>query len=452
MRTALSTAFGFACWLLSGLAAPAQSGAVLLPSTARPAVPAPHAPPPEKSLRSAGATSATLAAGFPLRVQLDHRYRMRLGARVQGRLLDPVYAGDHIVLPVNTPISGSISQLRKIDRNTRTWALLDGDVTPLRTPVLTFDSLQLPGGKQMTLRADATERTAGVVKMSSQKTKQSLLGKVKSMIAAKIDSIRKAMHSPHKSDTALQVVYSQLPYHPQDIWAGTQFDAELAQPITVPDPKAADVLPVTPPQGHIPPGTIDARLVTGISSATGKSGDAVEAVLTRPYLDANASHVILPTGTRLLGVVTQARPARKFGRNGTLRFTFRQVELPQGTMQQIHGEMTAVEGQKGQNVSVDSEGGAHANSGQGKFLAPLALGLLAGNSLDADQNAVHAGVSSNGFGLLGQVGSMIVVIPSVTAGFAYYAVGKAITRRWILRGHDVVFPRDTRLQLAVADR
>ncbi len=397
-------------------------------------------------------SAAVLPAGLPLRIQLDHRYRMRKGAPIVGRLIDPVYSGQHIVLPKGAIVTGVITDLQPIAKSTTLWARLDGDVTPLKQPILTFNSVQLPGASRLPLTASATERTAGIVKMTPAAGKQSLLGKVKQQFDAKKQSVQGMFHSPHKSDLALKFFYGQLPYHPQDIWAGTQFDAVLAKPLSVTDPQFQHQLPVTPPLGHIPPGTLNARLITSLSSATGKIGDPVVAMLTQPYLNPAKTGVILPTGTRILGVVTQAKPARKLGRNGTLRFTFRQIELPGGVLQQMHGQMTAVEGAKGQHVTVDSEGGAQANSGQGKFLAPLLLGALAGNSLDADQNAVHAGASSNGFGMVARIISLAVVTPAVTAGFAYYALGKSITRRWIMPGHNVVFEQNTRMQLAVADR
>ena len=402
---------------------------------------------------TATAPAVTLTTGLPLRVQVDHRIRMRVGAPVEGRLTDPVYAGDHIVLPVNTRVYGRIVHLLPIKTGPRTWALLDGDVTPLKTPEIVFDAIDLPDGTRMPLATDAQERTAGLVHMAGKPSKKpSLKQKLQGMLDAKKQSMKDAVHSPHKSDFALQFLYGQLPYHPQDIWAGTQFDAELTAPLTLPDPQAVAPMPVTPPNGHIPPGTIEARLTTGISSATSKAGTPVEAVLTQPYMDAAHQHVILPTGTRLMGAVQQAKPAHSFGRNGTLRFTFRKIELPEGTLEQVHSQMTAVEGRKGQNVTVDAEGGTHANADKGKFLAPLLLGVMAGNSLDSDQNAVHAGVSSNGFGIVARVVSLAIVTPAVTAGFAYYALSKSITQRWIMRGHDVVFAKNTRMEMDISDR
>lgn len=454
MQSSNLRASGLACLVLSASCLYAQTRTA--PSgprlAARNRVPPSESIPPERAVVASIPKIATLTAGLPLRVQLNHRYRMRKGTPVRGKLLDPVYAGDHVVIPAESILYGKISNLQPLKRSDRTWALLDGDVTPLKEPLLRFDTLQFPDGERLQLIADATERTAGVVKMGGPAKKQSLFGKLKAQADAKVQSVKDAFHSKHKSDAALQMLYGQLPYHPLEIWAGTQFDALLDSPLTVPDPKAADKFPITPPQGHIPTGTLDARLITPLSSRIDKVGQPVKAVLTQPYFDPSHTHVILPTGTQLVGAVTQAKPARGLGRNGTLRFTFRQIQLPQGTMQKIHAQMTAVEGRKGQNISLDNEGGAHANADKGKFVDPLLLGALAGNSLDADQNFVHAGVSSNGFGLLGNVVALAAVAPQVTAGFAYYAVSKSITRRWLLRGHEVEFPENTRMELAVADR
>ena len=36
--------------------------------------------------------------------------------------------------------------------------------------------------------------------------------------------------TPHKMDKAKQALYAQIPVHPQELWAGTQYDAELSSP------------------------------------------------------------------------------------------------------------------------------------------------------------------------------------------------------------------------------
>lgn len=375
---------------------------------------------------------------------------MRAEAPILGRIIEPVYSGDHIVIPENTTIRGHIAALHPVSKEERTWALLDGDVTPLKQPVLTFDTLLLDG-RTLSLQAGATERTAKLVRMSRGE-RQSLWQEAKSQVHTKIESVDDVVRSPHKADLALKFFYGQLPYHPQEIWAGTQFDAVLEKPIVVPDTKATLQLPIVPPQGHIPPGTLHVRLLNTISSAKDHTGDHVAAVLTQPYFNAERTSVILPTGTRLNGVVTQVKPARSFDRNGTLRFDFRNIALPNGTLEHMDGQMTAVEGTQGQHVSVDSEGGAKANSPQGKFVAPLLLGALASHSFDADQGAAEAGVYSNGFGIVARIVGFAAATPAVSAGFAIYSAGKSVTRRWLMPGKNVVFAKNTRMDLSVADR
>lgn len=432
---------------------------IFLTATPLPALQRPAAPVDSLASISHSPPSPTtiLAAGLPLRVEIDRRYRMRIGQAVEGHLIDPVYSVDHVVLPVNTPIYGKISGLMPAPGHARTWELLNGGFTPLKQPVLQFDSIQLPDGARLPISAKASERTASLIKMSTVQKKPSHIERAKQALHDKIEStkntIKSFMHPQGHSDQARQILYGQLPYHPQDIWPGTQYDADLTQPLALSDPQASHLLPLTPPQGSIPPGTIEARLATPLSSATSKVDAPVEAVLTQPYLAPDKEHVILPEGTQMLGSVTEVKPARMLGRNGTLRFTFRQVKLPSGALERVHAQIAAVEGQKGQNISVDSEGGAHANADKGKIAAPLVLGLMAGDAgVDPPSGQGTGLAQSNGFGLAARILSVVFLNPVAVQGFAYYAVGQSITKRWLVRGHDVVFAPDTRMEMSIADR
>jgi hypothetical protein len=412
---------------------------------------------PPAATVAAPAPTTTLADGVPLRVQLDRRYPMRVGQSVQGRLMDPVYSVDHIVLPTDTPIYGTIQALGPAPKSERFWAKMNGDFTPLRKPVLQFTSIQLPDGTRVPIQATATERTAKLVKMGGTQKRPSYFARAKQALHDKIAAAKKELvgifHPHGNSDHARQALYGQIPYHPQDIWSGSQFDAVLARPLTLTDPGAGHLLPVLPFHANIPPGIIESRLITPLSSANSKVGTPAEAVLTQPYMTADKTHVILPEGTRLLGAVTQARPARKLGRNGVLRFTFRQVVLPSGAQETVHARMRAVEGQKGQNITVDQEGGAHANASQGKYLAPLALGAMAGDvSIDPPAGQGTGTLASNGFGLVSRLLAVVYMNPAAIQGFAYYALGQSVTKRWLVRGHDVVFPRNTRMEMNVSER
>ena len=51
------------------------------------------------------------------------------------------------------------------------------------------------------------------------------------MARAQIKSVHDTFFTPGRTDRALRLFYSQLPYHPQRIWAGTGFIAELNAPL-----------------------------------------------------------------------------------------------------------------------------------------------------------------------------------------------------------------------------
>jgi hypothetical protein len=85
-------------------------------------------------------------AGVPLRIEIDNRYPMKVGTRLEGHLIAPVYLVDHQVLPVNTHVSGAIVATHPVSKGTRTDALLNGDFTPLAIPEVRFDHLTLPSG------------------------------------------------------------------------------------------------------------------------------------------------------------------------------------------------------------------------------------------------------------------------------------------------------------------
>jgi hypothetical protein len=248
-------------------------------------------------------------------------------------------------------------------------------------------------------------------------------------------------------------------------------------------------LPVQPLGDKLPVGTIEARITDALTSATTRQGDIVHAVLTKPLLDPTKKQVILPEGTQLEGSVLQAKPARWWSRNGKLRFTFRQIELPPGFAMQttsaqpsneiepqsqpatqtpapkpstpqlltrpIHGQLTASEAAPGQNISIDEEGGAKATGGKGKYLAPLVLGVMAaaaGDDDEKDGSALRNGVVSNGFGLVIRVVTMASSNRQFAQGFAYYALAKSVYKRWIAKGNEITFPKDTRVEIELSER
>jgi hypothetical protein len=268
------------------------------------------------------------------------------------------------------------------------------------------------------------------------------------------------------------VLYQQVPLHPQEIWVGTQYDAELTQPLELPAQSAIDPTPVANLSDVKLTGTIEARLVNQVDSNTAHPGTAVEAVLTEPlFLDepaettpvALAEHapvspaphhrkLLLPEGTHLVGTVVQTKEASMFGHNGSLRLTFRKAELPAGDERIVHGHMVAVESLKGSNLQIDDEGGVRATSSSSRFLAPLSVGALAAVGDNTGTGLMREVMTGNGLDMVTRVVGTAFSSGSLIAGFGYYEAGKVVYDQWIARGHDVVFPKNTRIEIELAQR
>jgi hypothetical protein len=199
---------------------------------------------------------------------------------------------------------------------------------------------------------------------------------------------------------------------------------------------------------------VTARLVDGVSSDLAKRGDIVTASVTQPVF--NAQHeLVLAEGTRLEGTVQQSQASRSFGRNGQLRFVFRSVQRTHEEQAQVHGTLTAAEGNSAQNITVDHEGGVKSHPDKNRFVAPLVLGVLAATGHDRDKDGNGFGrttVSSNGFGLVARVIALTLNDRNVATAFGAYAFGKSIYFRFLTRGHAVTFPKDTLVQVQLAAR
>jgi hypothetical protein len=413
--------------------------------------------------------SELVPAGVPLRVELDKSYQMKVGTRIEGHLTEPVYLIDHVAVPADSKVFGTITGKHPVSRQTRTAAMFNGDLTPLKNADVTFSSLETPDGRHFDIETDATERTAKVVRMSTpeEAPRRSLGQRIAAAFRWTKRETTAAFSSPHKLDTAKQALYAQIPLHPQELWAGTQYDAELKQPLeltgqTVPAPvPAADLseLKLT--------GDLEARLVDPVDSATATPGMPVEAVLTQPLFEndpaapveaadapaATAPHgkLLLPEGTHLIGSVVEAKPAGMWGHNGSLRLTFRKAELPAGDERVVHGRVIAAESVRNDRVQIDDEGQIKAN-GSNRFLAPITLGSLAAVSDSTGAGLVREALSSNGLDLLTRVIGTAASNTGLISGFAYYEVGKVVFDTWIARGHEVVFARNTRLEIELAQR
>jgi hypothetical protein len=414
-------------------------------------------------------TPELVPAGVPLRVALDKSYSLKVGTRLEGHLTEPVYLIDHVAIPADSKVYGTITGKHSVSRQVRTAAMFNGDLTPLKDAEVTFSELETPDGRHFNIDTDTTERTTKVVRMASpdEAPRRSLGQRIASAFRWTKRETASAFSAPHKMDTAKQALYAQVPVHPQELWAGTQFDAELKQPLEltgqdVPAPvEAADLgeLKLT--------GDIEARLVDPVDSSTATAGMPVEAVLTQPLFENDPAaavqvadgavavqghgKLLLPEGTHLIGSVVQAKPAGMFGHNGSLRLTFRKVELPAGDERLVHGRVIAAESVRSDRVQIDEEGQMKANGGS-RFLAPITLGSLAAVSDSTGAGLIREAMTSNGLDLLTRVIGTASENSGLISGFAYYEVGKIVFDTWIARGHEVTFAKNTRLEIELAQR
>jgi hypothetical protein len=407
------------------------------------------------------AESITVAEGVPLHIRVTRTAKLHTGEPVTGVLTAPIFVRDRMVLPVGSAVHGTVVAYVPVEHLVREQALLNGDVTPLHNPVVEFTTVHLAAeNTDVPLSARARISDTQLVRFTSAK-KQSLLHQAITAAKTRVHDTYESVFGPGRKDRAVRLLYSQLPYHPQRIWSGTQFVAELSAPLTL-------QLPSEPPamaseNGSLGGKLVDARLTETLNSATAKKGDAVVALVTVPVFDQD-HHLILPEGAELDGLVSESKPARSFGRNGQLRFAIRGVKQQQATTRHketVYGTISGAEGSAGENLSVDSEGNVKANPQQNRFIAPLLLAVTAMQGADEDADKAGGGgspsagnmtVASNGFGLVARVVAVTVSSRNVALGFGAYAFAKSIYFRFLIRGHEVTFARDTQLEITFSTR
>jgi hypothetical protein len=395
-------------------------------------------------------TSIQIPARTPLSIQLLQHVPMKTGESLEGRLLYPVYVDNQIAVPAGATLRGTVIQLDS-DRSRRIHARLRGDFTPFHIPVVRFDELVLPDGAVEAIVSDNARDGAPILRLSPAPgaKKGSMVSR---QIAAEKQRLKDAaaqITAPGRGDRLVQFIYTQLPYHPERIETGTAWTVDLEQPlnlvVTDPRPEARDK---ADPRGSaaVTEWRLRAYLQETISSATRKSGDTFEAVVSEPVF--NAEHaVVVPQGSVLVGEITQTKAARSFGRQGKLRFRFRQLKLPTGFTQPVEGTLAGVDANKSANLQIDPEGGI-APKPQNRVLLPLVLTFLAGRGLDDDDSRIANGaVASNGFGIVGRIVGIVATSRNVAAGIGFYGAALSFYDLWLARGHNVVFTKNTRIEV-----
>ena len=371
-------------------------------------------------LYAAGAraqTQLTVDAGVPLHVTLVKTAGMKAGAPVEGVLTEPVWVYDRMVWPKGAVVRGVVASLAPLGGQDRLEARLNGDLTPLKVPTLRFTSVRADG-RETSLDAEGGERQTQAVRFMGAK-KHGIREMARGLMQEKINSYRDQVTAPGKRDRILRLTYNQLPYHPQRIWQGTEFVAEVQQPVRfeVPDETGPKLVDAAELAGSLPPATtVHARLLTALDSNSTKQGTAVAALVTEPVWSAN-QELILPEGARLRGTVLRVKPSKSFGRNGALRFTFKDVQRQDETAQKLRGTVVGAGGAADENLTVDDEGNVQAQPAKNRFAAPLLLAALAAGGHDSDGGVGRQVVAANGLGIVARSIAATTSSPNAAAGF-----------------------------------
>jgi hypothetical protein len=437
-------------------------------------------PAPELSVLATSAPPQSVALsvpkGAPLQVALDQEVRVkRVGQLIHGRIVEPVYAFDRVVVPIGSEVTGQVTKIGEISGGKRTMAALDADFTPERKVEVNFDDLTLADGRHFWLQSSVTpgsgqvirfvaaaegrEKKKGVKDAASEKTKQA-----KEQARQQWDNAMKQLKTAGRMHRLKRYVEAQLPVHRQYIPAGTVYFAELTAPLDFgSEPMTPEVAASI--GGPLPPGSVvHARLITPLTSATTRKGEVVEAVMSQPLLD-NERHLILPQGSRLEGTVVQVQPARRMKKNGQLRIAFQQLIPPDGIAEKVEATLEGVQSGKDANVRLDSEGGAEATTPKTRYLATAVSLTLAATSAGRGGNDVDNGVDHikantgaqvaggvNGFKVVGMVLGLAVHSRALGYTMGAYGAGVSLYSHFMARGNEVVFPKNTAMEVGIGTR
>jgi hypothetical protein len=436
-------------------------------------------PSPDSSLAATPATSIslTIPAGTPLKVALDQDVRVRnVGQPVHGRIAEPVYAFDKLVVPVGSEVNGIIAQIEAVSKKRRTVAALNADFSPYREVHIEFDELVLADGRHLPLQTSVARGSGGVLQFvpaGPEKQKESVKDAGKNLASREVTEVRQEvkrewatvksqLHQPAKMHRLEKYGIAQLPYHPQYMDAGTSFNADLRQPLEFGnEPVGTETLSAIgtqPPSGSV----VHALLITPLNSSRSKKGDPVDAVISQPLVVSN--HLFLPEGSHIQGLVLQSRSARRLGRNGQLRIVFHQLVPPNGIQQMVEASLESVAVAKGQHLSLDAEGGAQVTTPRTRYLTTaISVALASSTMTDHDRDAgIHgadgggagqgAANGASGFRFLGTIIGALAHSRVVSSGFGFYGAAASIYSHFLARGRDVNYPRDMSMLIGLGTR
>lgn len=408
----------------------------------------------------------TVQAGTPIKVTLDREIRVQqVGQPVHGKVAEPVYAFDKLLIPAGAEAFGKISAIEGVSKKQRTLSALNADFSPRHHVSVTFSEFVLPGGQHRAAQTTVSPAPDGTLKFVSADHKGSnaqgnaakqrashQVANARAGLKDKWANMKKEMEAPGKMHRLERFVLTESPYRPQYLDPGTAFDASLKTPLDFGTeqlrPGALSEVGTQPPSGSV----VYARLTTPLTSATAKRGDLVDAVITAPVIASD--HLFFPEGSHLRGTVLQARPGRWLSHSGQLRITFHQIVPPNGMPQEVQTSLQGVSVSGADHLALDAEGGAQVAQPKSRYLTTaLQLAIADATALDSDagkHTATNGGgdigkgaaAGASGFRLVGAVLGAAAKSRVVSSGLGIYGASIAVYSHFLARGREVIYPRD----------
>jgi hypothetical protein len=420
-----------------------------------------------------------LPEGTALRIAIDQRTRIsHVGEAVQGHVVEAVYAFDEPVIPAGTVATGHVTQITPVAKLRLVEAYANGNFSPFRQYEVTFDRLLLPDGRDLAIETTVAPGASEVMHLVSKtpKSDEEKTEKHKSVAARAADEAKEEVkdrvheasasahqaadeiRSPGRIHRLKRYLLAQSPYRRQYLDVGTRFSASLNKELdfgsethTRNNLAQLGSLPVADTVLH-------ARLVLEVNSATATRGAPVVAELTQPVYSPD-HELLLPSGSRLIGRVLEAKPARRLHRNGELRVIFEHIEVPGGNLQEVQGTLEGIEVDRSAHMKLDEEGGARATDSKSRYLSTGVALLLAAAAAHPDAErggvdpggdpAVRAGSGASGFGLAGTLISLAAKSNAVSIAFSAYGATASIYSNFLSRGREVILPKDAPLEIGL---
>jgi type IV secretory pathway VirB10-like protein len=377
--------------------------------------------------------------GNDLRAVLEKGVRLKaVGQPITAKLIEPVYAGEALAIPAGSTMKGHVSAISKAPMRKRTRRLLNGDFTPPKTAQVTFDQLVLSDGTTVPIHSDSAAGLGRVAnsqylpKSQRRGTRQKLKGAIA------------PLREPNKVQRLGEAVVTSLPYHPEFIDQGTVFDAALLEPVSIVAPVQSDAVSLQASN------YLHLHLLTPVNSSTSTAGAQIEAVVSQPYFQAD-HQLLYPAGTKITGTVQKASSAGWMKKNGSIVFSFRSVQMPDGTSRDIDSTVGGIQAERSEGLDVGKEGEIKATTSTlARFLAPASLiGPSRGVADMTTQKTAwsRSGEGRKGFGLLGAGAAQASAGTAI--GFGYFGAAKRIYDAFVAKGSNVDLPLNTPISLRI---